>query len=135
VFTLHPRLAADTFKLGQIGVCNLYLMNDCRYCWLILVPAIDGLTDLHDLSDRDYTDVMKTVQSLSRTLKEDFTADKINVGALGNLVPQLHIHIIARTTTDAAWPGPVWGHSEAVAYDEERLQETRDRLKNQLNLI
>ncbi len=135
MFTLHPRLAADTIELGRFGVSNLYLMNDSRYCWLILVPAIENLTELHELNEHDYKEVMQTVRSLSKFLKSEYSADKINVGALGNLVPQLHIHIIARKTTDEAWPGPVWGHGEAVKYDNKLLNERTTQLNKLVKLI
>lgn len=129
MFSLHPTLKADTFFIGRCGISNLHLMNDSRYPWLILVPALDGLSELHDLSARDYADVTGQIQRLSDQLKSHFKADKINVGALGNMVPQLHIHIIARFKNDPAWPGPVWGHSAAAPYTDAAVALQLDQLK------
>ena len=107
MFTLHPRLKADTTFIQKLTVSSLYLLNDSRYPWVVLVPERENLSELHDLSSLDYTSVMEEVRQLSKDLAICFTPKKINVGALGNLVPQLHIHIIARELDDHAWPGPV----------------------------
>ena len=130
MFSLHPALKADTFLIGARGISNLYLMNDSRYPWVILVPARDGLSELHDLNADEYTDVSRQIHSISTNLKTLFKADKINVGALGNMVPQLHIHLIARFKSDPAWPGPVWGHSAAVPYTDTAATELIKQLKN-----
>lgn len=118
MFSLHPQLQKDTFFIQEIGSANLYLMNDARYTWLILVPRVEGVTELHDLSAEDYKDVTGTIRLLSERLSNSRNTGKINIGALGNMVPQLHIHIIHRTSDDPAWPGPVWGHSPAEPYTE-----------------
>jgi len=129
VFKLHPRLDADTFFIGQIDICNLYLMNDARYVWLILVPAIDNLSELHDLQTADYTTVMQHTRKISATLATHFPCDKVNIGALGNMVPQLHIHIIARSKSDNAWPAPVWGNGTSTPYSSDRKTELLSELK------
>ena len=117
-FQLHPQLAADTLNIGEMGPSTLLLMNDARYPWVILVPQIADLRELHQLPGADRAEVLEQIVHLSATMDELFKADKINVGALGNLVPQLHIHIIARSRSDHAWPRPVWGVGDAVPYSE-----------------
>ena len=132
MFILHPRLEADTHFITKLGICNLYLMDDSRYLWTILVPALPDLVELHDLTPEDYMDVMKTIRRISELLKTDFEAKKINVGALGNLVPQLHIHILTRNERDFAWPGPVWGQGSAEPYKAEAVEILKNRLINLL---
>jgi len=131
-FTLHPRLEADTVAVTTLGLSRVLLMQDRRFPWLILVPEKPGLRDLHDLSPEDQITAMGEIDAVSRALQAIHSPDKMNVAALGNMVPQLHIHIIARFTTDAAWPGPVWGVGEAEAYDEAALAETLATLRNAL---
>ncbi len=107
-FTLHPQLAADTFVVGDLPLCRVLLMNNRHFPWLILVPMREAKRELFDLSTEDYPLAMSEVRSVSEQFCTLTSADKINVAALGNMVPQLHIHIIARYTRDAAWPSPVW---------------------------
>jgi len=123
---LHPRLAADTVpvELPGLRVCRAFMMNDSRYAWIILVPWRAGLRELHELSPDDLSAVMDEVTRVSRALQAYAKADKMNVAALGNMVPQLHIHVIARHKDDAAWPGPVWGVGEAVPYADITAIET-----------
>lgn len=113
---LHERLAADTIFVTEWELSRVLLMNDARYPWLILVPRRDGLTELHDLTDSDAQILHAELRRASANLKTLTGAAKINIGALGNLVPQLHIHVIAREVGDAAWPGPVWGQGVAEPY-------------------
>ena len=107
-FTLHPQLAADTFLVGDLALCRVLLMNNQNFPWLILVPMRENKRELFDLSTDDYPLAMSEVRSVSEQFCKLTDADKLNVAALGNMVPQLHIHIIARYTHDAAWPSPVW---------------------------
>ena len=123
-FVLHPQLAKDTALIGKIGDCLLLLMKDARYPWLILVPEQEGLRELHDLSDDQFTAVTQIIKQTSLRLQSLSGAPKMNVAALGNMVPQLHIHIIARYQSDAAWPGPVWGVGQAESYSADQLQQT-----------
>ncbi|WP_169569834.1 HIT family protein [Sneathiella limimaris] len=134
LFNLHPQLANDTVTLGTYGISKLLLMKDARYPWLILVPMRQGLTELHELTASDYDDVADAIRALSDKVKSLFQADKINVGMLGNLVPQLHIHIIARNQSDPAWPGPVWGQGKAVPYEDKALIQRIDLISNHLKL-
>lgn len=106
---LHPRLAADTGALGETPLCWLRWMRDARFPWLVVVPKRDGLQEWHHLPPSEQRELLDTVNQLAAELERVTGADKINLGALGNLVPQLHIHVIARFRGDACWPGPVWG--------------------------
>lgn len=108
-FTLHPQLAADTARVMQLHLCDVRRMNDRRFPWLILVPARDGLREIHDLAETDQQLLWSEITAVSSRLQAVTAADKMNVAALGNQVPQLHVHVIARFTTDPAWPAPVWG--------------------------
>ncbi len=116
MFTLHPRLAADCFDLGALSLCQLLLMNDERFPWCILVPRLPNLRDLHDVPRQHRETLFDEIERVSDALMRIGNATKMNVAALGNVVPQLHIHVIARTATDAAWPGPVWGVGTAAPY-------------------
>ncbi len=131
MFELHPRLAADCFDVGTLPLCQLLLMNDGRFPWCILVPRIAGLRDLHDVPHDRRIDLFDEIERVSKALEHLGPTDKMNVAALGNMVPQLHVHVIARTTTDAAWPGPVWGVGTAAPYPDPgpRLGELRRHLK------
>jgi len=117
-FHLHPRLEADTKQIAEWGLSRVLLMNDARYPWIILVPRRAGLSEIHDLKHAERMVLIEEINRASAGLKFATDAAKINIGALGNLVPQLHIHVVARHESDAAWPGPVWGHGAAVAYEE-----------------
>ncbi|NJN52033.1 MAG: HIT domain-containing protein [Gammaproteobacteria bacterium] len=118
MFTLHPRLAADCFDLGPLDLCQLLLMNDDRYPWCILVPRLPDLRDLHDVPREVRITLFDEIERVSNALQKISNAQKMNVAALGNVVPQLHIHVIARHTADAAWPGPVWGVGETHPYPD-----------------
>ena len=116
-FTLHPKLAADTWPVASLEISELLLMNDARFPWCILVPRFDGLREWHDVPDAARLPLLSELERTSRVLLELPGVTKINVGALGNLVPQLHIHVVGRHAGDAAWPGPVWGSGPAVPYE------------------
>jgi len=111
---------------------RVLLMNDARYPWLVLVPRKTDLTEIHDLSASDRATLMEEISRTSETLKSLMNAAKINVGVLGNLVPQLHVHIVARNPGDAAWPGPVWGHGIAKPYAEAAKAEFLAKLRTSL---
>lgn len=107
-FELYPALAKETLLIKELDVCNLYLRNVKHFPWLLLVPAREGLREIFDLSREDYVQAMDKVREITRVFSEITGADKMNVATLGNICPQLHIHIIARFKNDAAWPNPVW---------------------------
>lgn len=119
MFTLDPKLQADSFPVADVGLTQVRLINDHRFPWLILVPKRAGVSELYELSPLDQTMLTFEVSQIGKALREMTGADKINIAALGNQVPQLHVHVIARFKTDAAWPNPVWGSGQAVPYSEE----------------
>lgn len=131
-FVLHPQLAKDTALIGRVGECQLLLMKDARYPWLVLVPEQAGLRELHELTDERFSTVTQIIKRLSRGLQTLTGAPKMNIAALGNMVPQLHIHIIARREDDASWPGPVWGVGTAEAYNDDELGVLAATLKEAL---
>lgn len=107
-FLLHPQLAADTLHITDLKACRVLLMNNANFPWLILVPMYENMREIFDLDTADYKLVMEEVKSVAEKFAAFTKADKMNVAALGNMVPQLHIHIIARFKNDAAWPNPLW---------------------------
>jgi diadenosine tetraphosphate (Ap4A) HIT family hydrolase len=127
-FFLHERLAADTTFVTDWGLSRVLLMNDARYPWIVLVPRRAGLVELHDLKHAERMVLIEEIARAGAGLKTLTGAAKINTGALGNLVPQLHIHVVARRPGDAAWPGPVWGQGTAVPYKADTLQDMTAQL-------
>ena len=126
-FTLDPTLAKDTVEVARLDVCRVLLIRDKTYPWIILVPAIAGMRDLDDLNEAQRNQVMAEVDHASKAIKLVFHPHKMNVAALGNVVEQLHIHVIARFRDDPAWPAPVWGAHPAVDYqDDQRLRTIAD---------
>ncbi len=123
MFKLHPGLEADCITVGSFPLCRLLLMNDASYPWFILVPQRAGIREIFELPEDDQRQLLWESSTLSRIISDHFKADKINVAALGNMVPQLHIHHIVRYESDPAWPAPVWGHAPATPYPEEELSE------------
>lgn len=131
-FQLHPRLAADCFEVGHFSLCRLLLMNESRYPWFILVPQRAGITEIHQLSDSDQLLLIQESSCLAQALALAFNGDKLNIAAIGNLVPQLHLHHVVRYRLDAAWPAPVWGKFTPLSYTDAAYLEITKRLKNQL---
>ncbi len=129
MFELDPRLAADTVAVTELPLSTLRLMNDSRFPWLVLVPRIEGAVEIVDLSAQARTQLMVEVARTSAALREAAKPDKLNVGALGNMVAQLHVHVVGRFRGDAAWPGPVWGSGPATAYSRDDLERTIVRLR------
>jgi diadenosine tetraphosphate (Ap4A) HIT family hydrolase len=127
-FSLHPQLAADTVPVGDLPLSRVLLANDANYPWLILVPRRPGLTEIIDLAESDQAQLLSEIASTARALKTITKCDKLNIAAIGNVVSQLHIHVVARRHSDAAWPKPVWGTVPAIAY----TGDTRDRLMTAL---
>lgn len=133
-FTLDAQLAADTLSLGQIDFVDIRLMKDARYVWLVLVPRIDGAVEWHDLPAGKSSALHDVAMRCAAALQEMTQADKMNIAALGNMVRQLHVHVIARHEHDAAWPGPVWGVGTAQSYTPQAQSEICDRLQKALAL-
>lgn len=122
-FQLDDRLAADTVSVMQSGVVDIRMMRDARYYWLVLVPQIEGAVEWFDLPDVAARGLFTTAQECAQRLQALTRADKMNIAALGNMVKQLHVHVIARHEADDAWPGAVWGVGEAVDFDEAELKD------------
>lgn len=133
-FTLHPQLAADGIELAHWPLSLVLLMDDGRFPWLILVPQRTGLRELHDLPPTERGSLMEEVARAGRLMQTAFRADKINTAALGNQVPQLHIHVIARFIGDLAWPNPIWSHGPrrpmTTAERAERISALRPGLED-----
>lgn len=110
-FALHPQLEQDTSKIGEFPLCTILLNKDDSVPWIILVPKVDGVKELHQLSMDQQHQFLIESQIISKMLEALFLPDKLNLGALGNMVPQLHIHHVARFISDIAWPGPIWGNT------------------------
>jgi diadenosine tetraphosphate (Ap4A) HIT family hydrolase len=122
-WTLHPKLLNDTALLGELPLSRVLVMNDANYPWLILVPRKPEVTEIIDLNDTAQMQLMSEVIGVARALRDVTACHKLNIAALGNMVPQLHVHIIARFRTDAAWPNPVWNVAPRRAYPPEELQK------------
>lgn len=122
MFTLDSKLNADTFLVTDLKVSRLLLMNDSNYPWLILVPRKADLVELTDLNFEEQVEVLREINLVAKILQENFGAEKLNIGALGNVVKQLHIHVIARFKNDAAFPKPVWGAVAAKPYLENEAE-------------
>jgi diadenosine tetraphosphate (Ap4A) HIT family hydrolase len=131
-FTLDPRLAADTIAIGDLALSRLLLMDDARYVWLILVPRHENLSEIFDLDARDRACLMEEIAAVGKVLAGAPGVDKVNVGALGNIVRQLHIHVVARARGDAAWPGPVWGAGAPQRYDAQAADRIARDLRERL---
>ncbi|QJE73370.1 HIT domain-containing protein [Aerophototrophica crusticola] len=127
-FGLHPRLAADTIPVGELGLSRVLLMDNRLFPWLVLVPRRAGAVELHRLDPADRALLVEEMARAAGALEALFPCDKVNLGALGNLVPQLHVHVIARRHDDPAWPGPVWGSGHAEPYPAGEGQAVAGRV-------
>lgn len=124
MFSLHPQLADDTLTLGDFPLCRLLLMLDANYPWFILVPRREDIREIHQLGVDDQHRLLAESSQLSRLLSDYYKADKLNIAALGNLVPQLHIHHVVRYNDDPAWPRPVWGALPPRPYADDQARRT-----------
>lgn len=132
MFTLDTQLQKDTIAIASLPLCELLLMNDANYPWLILVPRRADVRELIELSAEDQLQFMQESNAVARLLQTQFSAEKLNIAALGNVVAQLHIHHIARFKSDAVWPKPVWGAMPAVAYADQELAEVIELIYSSL---
>jgi diadenosine tetraphosphate (Ap4A) HIT family hydrolase len=133
-FTLDPRLQAESFPLGALALCQILLFDDARFPWLILVPARPALVEIIDLDAAGRQRLMEEVAHAADALRSATRCHKLNVAALGNQVRQLHVHLIARFETDAAWPNPVWGRGARVPYAPAAAAAFAERMKTALGL-
>jgi diadenosine tetraphosphate (Ap4A) HIT family hydrolase len=128
-FVLEPRLAAGSFDVCRLDLCHVLLKDDARWPWLILVPERRGLRELHDLTEADAAQLSREIRAASRALAALTEVQKVNVGALGNVVRQLHIHVVGRAEGDSAWPDPVWGVKGREPYAQGSADALITRLK------
>jgi diadenosine tetraphosphate (Ap4A) HIT family hydrolase len=131
-FSLDSRLEADCIRLGELPLSQLLLMDDASYPWFILVPRRPGIREIFELAPDDRRQLWEESTQLAEGMSRVLQPDKINIAALGNVVPQLHLHHVARYIDDRAWPGPVWGAGAAVPYRAERVAEIRSLLGSML---
>lgn len=133
-FQLDPRLDNDCYRVTELPLCTLLMMNDAQYPWFILVPRRADVTEIYQLNEADEAQLWCESRQLSEALVRLFAGDKLNLAALGNVVPQLHLHHIVRYTNDLAWPAPVWGKYQAQPYTEEQAQQRLQLLQAQLGI-
>lgn len=134
-FLLHPQLAADTALVGDLPLCQVLLMNDAAYPWMVLVPRQNNVREVYELSAENQALLWQEVTQVGQQFMALHHGFKLNIGALGNMVPQLHVHVIVRQTTDAAWPKPVWGMQTAQPYSPAKLAEVVAQLRQSLDLV
>ncbi len=126
-FALHLRLEADTIPIGDLALSCVLLMNDARFPWFVLVPRRAGLSEMTDLTEEDSAELIREIRIATRVLLELSKPDKVNVGALGNVVSQLHVHVVGRFRSDPAWPGPVWGFGARAPYPDHAASALVER--------
>jgi diadenosine tetraphosphate (Ap4A) HIT family hydrolase len=131
-WSLDPQLERDTVPIGDLTLARILAMNDATYPWLILVPRVPGAVELIDLDDEQQAQLMDEIAMLSRVLKDVTACDKLNVAAIGNVVAQLHVHLVARRRDDPAWPRPVWGHAPARPYGLPELDRFIDSIRREV---
>jgi diadenosine tetraphosphate (Ap4A) HIT family hydrolase len=133
-FNLHPQLERDCITIGRLTLCRLLLMNDKQFPWFILVPEIEGITEIFQLDKQLQGLLIEESSFLAKQLNTLYKADKINIAAIGNLVPQLHVHHVVRYRSDKAWPAPIWGKFAAIPYSEQELADTVSIMTDALDL-
>ena len=134
-FSLAPQLVTDTIYLGDMKLCALLLMNDRQYPWFILVPRLTNKREIHELDRDDLISYQIESNLLAKMITAQYKPDKLNIAILGNIVPQLHIHHIARFKNDATWPKPVWGLKPAVKYSQQEIEEIKLNVKQSLGRV
>ena len=130
-FELHPDLKRDGIPMGTFALCQVLLINDSHYPWFVLVPKRGGISDTIDLTPEDHDQLWDESRVFSKAIMRAFDGEKLNVAALGNMTPQLHIHHIVRYKSDEAWPGPIWGKHELKPYSASEVQTIKTKLAAQ----
>ena len=131
-WSLHPQLTQDTIDIGDLPLCRVLVIKDANYPWLLLVPRREGAVEIIDLDEVAQAQLTTEVSRVARALKEITNCDKLNIAALGNVVPQLHVHVIARRKNDVAWPRPVWGVAPPLAHDAAEVQNFISALRRKI---
>ena len=124
-FVLDPRLKRDCIHIDDLPLCRVMLMDDAQYPWLVLVPRIANISEIHQLNTNEQRQLICESSALSEAMARRIEPDKMNVANLGNIVSQLHLHLVARFKTDPAWPGPVWGHAQSIPYTQMQAENRR----------
>jgi len=132
MFELHPKLEEDSILVGRFSLSLLLLSRDANCPWCILVPERETVQEIHHLGLEDRQQLMVESCRLAEAMDDVFVPDKMNIGVLGNIVPQLHVHHVARFKADTAWPGPVWGAAESKPYSQKELDTITKRIKGAL---
>ena len=132
---IHAQLQADCLVIGRFPLCHLLLLQDANYPWCILVPDREDVSEIHQLSDADQQQLIRESSQLARVLEKTFSPDKLNIAALGNIVPQLHLHHIVRYRNDPSWPAPVWGRVTPRPYGEQQLAALLEKLGTELRRL
>ena len=134
-FQLHSRLAAGGFELGRVDGCWVLLKNHASFPWILIVPEVaDGIEDLHQLDERRYAEVVGLIRRVSLFVADYFRPEKLNVGCIGNMVRQMHIHVVGRNSDDPAWPSTVWAYEGKSAYAPEAVEAIRAAAREYLGL-
>jgi diadenosine tetraphosphate (Ap4A) HIT family hydrolase len=131
-FELHPRLKADSYGLGDLPLSRLLLINDTQFPWFVLVPRRDNIKEIYQLAEKDQIQLWQESSSLSQTIMALFQGDKLNVAAIGNLVPQLHLHHVVRFKNDLCWPAPIWGKLPMVAYEVGIVSDLQQKIAEKM---
>jgi diadenosine tetraphosphate (Ap4A) HIT family hydrolase len=131
-WSLHAQLTQDTIDIGDLPLCRVLVIKDANYPWLLLVPRRDKAVEIIDLAEIEQAQLMTEVSRVARALKDITKCDKLNIAALGNMVPQLHVHVVARRVGDAAWPRPVWGVAPPLPHDAEEVQTFISALRRKI---
>ncbi|MBV9636089.1 MAG: HIT family protein [Methylobacteriaceae bacterium] len=134
-FDLDPHLAGDTLPLGDLLLSRVLLVNDSRFPWLMLVPRRPNMSEFTDLPPGERSILMEEIAAVSTALKETTHSAKLNVGAIGNVVPQLHVHVVARFEGDDAWPDPVWGHGDREPYQDQAAEAFKAEISQRLAFV
>lgn len=122
-FQLHPQLEGDCITVAELPLCRVLLLNDSRYPWLVLIPRRADIVEVYELTDTEQQQLWQEVTRCGEALMQRHNGYKLNIGALGNMVPQLHVHVIVRNPDDEAWPGPVWGVGKATPYSQQEITQ------------
>lgn len=133
-FEIHPRLAAGGFEIGRLGGCRLLLKDNALFPWLLLIPEVEGIEDLHQLPLDQYDEVMAALRHVSEFVSSYFQPEKLNIACIGNQVRQMHLHIVGRSADDPAWPGTVWAFDGKQAYSSEGCEKIRSAARAFLGL-
>ena len=134
-YQLHPQLVKDSFQLGKFELCELLLINDSQFPWFVLVPQRADISEIYQLSDMVQKQLWDESRLLSIAIVDLFAGDKLNLAAIGNMVPQLHVHHVVRFKDDPCWPAPIWGKLPMVKYEQQRVRDIQEKIAQKLSML